>query len=96
MTGPVTEASCSNCAACCCMLEVILMGGDDIPPRFVAEDAWGGSVMRRRDDGWCAALDPATMLCTIYARRPGVCRDFQMGGDECLTERRLYYSRPGP
>jgi uncharacterized protein len=71
---------------------VILMGDDDVPPRFVAEDAWGGAVMRRLDDGWCAALDRDTMRCTIYARRPGVCRDYLMGGVECITERREYFT----
>jgi len=88
----VPAASCANCEACCCRLEVILMGDDDVPPRFVAEDAWGGAVMRRLDDGWCAALDRDTMRCTIYARRPGVCRDYLMGGVECITERREYFT----
>ena len=88
------DASCANCTACCCRLEVILMGNDDVPSRFVAEDAWGGSVMHRLDDGWCAALDRNTMRCTIYERRPGVCRDYLMGGLECIAERREYFSRP--
>ena len=65
--------SCSTCEACCCKLEVLLMGDDDVPLRLVAEDEWGGSVMRRLDDDWCAALDRNTMLCTIYERRPDVC-----------------------
>jgi len=90
----VPDASCANCEACCCRLEVILMGDDDVPPRFVAEDAWGGSVMRRLDDGWCAALDRDTMRCTIYARRPDVCRDYLMGGVECIAERREYFAQP--
>ena len=95
--GTVTDepaVTCASCAACCCQLEVMLMGADDIPRRFTGEDAWGGSVMRRLDDGWCAALDRDTMLCTIYERRPGVCRDFTMGASECLVERQLYFTRP--
>jgi len=80
--------TCSNCRACCCKLEVMLLGGDDVPARFMLEDAWGGWIMRRRDDGWCAALDRDTHRCTIYARRPQICRDFATGSDECLTERR--------
>ncbi len=43
--------------------------------------------MKRLDDGWCAAVDRVTMLCRIYARRPGVCREFAVGESECLTER---------
>ena len=79
--------TCASCKACCCHLEVILMGDDDPPPAFVETDAWGGQVMTRLDDGWCAALDRDTMLCRIYERRPGVCRDFAMGSSECIVER---------
>ena len=43
--------------------------------------------MRRLDDGWCAALDRETMLCTIYQRRPMICDLFEMGGYDCLEER---------
>src|SRR5215212_4247256 len=83
----VSPVTCATCRACCCRLEVILMGDDDPPQQFVQKDRWGGEVMARLDDGLCAALDRKTMLCTIYARRPGVCRDYAMGGDDCLTER---------
>ncbi len=51
-------------------------------------DQWGGQVMKRLADGWCAAVDRTTMLCRIYERRPGVCREFQVGESECLAERR--------
>ena len=44
-------------------------------------------VMLRLDDGWCAALDRDTMMCTIYERRPLICREFEMGAPECLEER---------
>ena len=82
--------TCASCKACCCKLEVILMGEDDPPAEFITVDKWGGQVMRRLDDGWCAAVDRVTMLCRIYERRPGVCREFKMGGSECLSERRAF------
>lgn len=63
------------------------MGEDDIPDRYTRVDRWGGQVMARLEDGWCAALDRETMRCRIYARRPGVCRDYPTGGDDCLVER---------
>jgi Fe-S-cluster containining protein len=78
---------CNTCRANCCKLEVILMGEDDIPDQFTQFDRWGGQVMLRLADGWCAALDRDTMLCSIYERRPGVCRDYEMGGGDCLIER---------
>lgn len=79
--------TCAECRACCCRLEVILMGEDRVPERYIRTDRWGGQVMARLDDGWCAALDRETMRCGIYARRPGVCRDYAMGGDDCRIER---------
>ena len=81
------DVTCANCAACCCRLEVLLLTDTGVPQRFIATDAWGGEVMKRLDDGWCAALDRNTMLCTIYERRPLVCREFEMASDDCLTER---------
>jgi Fe-S-cluster containining protein len=66
---------------------VILMGDDDVPADMVALDRWGGEVMARLDDGWCVALDRDEMLCRIYDVRPMVCREFEVGASECLTER---------
>ncbi|MFZ3202523.1 MAG: YkgJ family cysteine cluster protein [Pseudomonas sp.] len=80
--------SCSNCAACCCQLEVMLITDTGVPPRFIATDDWGGEVMHRLDDGWCAALDRDSMRCTIYEVRPLICREFETASPECLDERR--------
>ena len=79
--------SCSNCKACCCRLEVMLIDDNSIPERFIAENDWGGQVMLRLKDGWCAALDRRTMQCRIYEDRPQICRDFEEASYECLDER---------
>ena len=80
--------SCSDCRACCCRLEVMLMGDDEnVPAELTIQDQWGGWVMRRLDDGWCAALDRGTMLCNIYEHRPVICRDYQAGESDCLDQR---------
>ena len=89
---PLTEitepaVTCSTCAACCCQLEVMLITDTGVPERFIETDDWGSQTMARLDDGWCAALDRDTMMCTIYERRPLICREFEMGAPECLTER---------
>lgn len=81
--------SCSSCKAVCCRLQVILIGDPDVPESMTEQSEWGGDVMRRESDGWCTALDRTTMRCTIYAQRPQVCRDYEMGGGECVDERRL-------
>ena len=81
------EVTCQNCAACCCRLEVILITDTGVPDHFIDTDQWGGQVMMRMEDGWCAALDRNTMLCRIYEKRPLVCREFEMGSAECIVER---------
>ncbi len=65
----------------------MLMSEDNVPSELTAEDRWGGQVMARRADGWCAALDRNTLLCGIYDHRPAICRDYQVGGSDCVTER---------
>ncbi|EQD79550.1 hypothetical protein B1B_00155 [mine drainage metagenome] len=79
--------SCSRCQACCCQLKVLVMTDDDVPQWLLTRDAHAMEVMRQRDDGWCAALDRDNLRCTIYARRPRVCRDFAMGDSDCRAER---------
>lgn len=80
-------ASCATCAACCCRLEVLLTGDDNVATRLTVEDPRGGISMRRLDDGWCAALDRNALRCTIYPRRPALCREFDVGGDDCIEQR---------
>lgn len=82
-----TAIKCALCEACCCRQEVMLMGEDDVPLELTEVDRWGGQIMARLDDGWCAALDRHSMLCRIYERRPTVCREFQMGGSDCIAAR---------
>jgi hypothetical protein len=78
---------CDDCTACCCRKEVWLLGDNRVPGHLVVNDAWGGEVLERLDDGWCAALDRQTLRCSIYAYRPQVCRDVVMGGWECCEAR---------
>ena len=78
---------CSRCEAVCCRLTVYGMAADATPDWLIDQDEHGMDVMRRLDDGWCAALDRETMRCSIYALRPQVCRDFDMGGADCRQVR---------
>jgi len=84
---PSEEITCATCRANCCRLEVMLITDTGVPEEFIEVDKWGGMTMARLDDGWCAALDRATMLCSIYDKRPWICREFEMAGYECLAER---------
>lgn len=87
ITPPRTDVTCANCEACCCRLEVMLITDTGVPDRFIEIDKWGGMIMARLDDGWCAALNRNTMMCMIYENRPLICREFKMGEYECLAER---------
>lgn len=69
------------------------MSEDDIPEEFTVQDQWEGWVMLRLDDGWCAALNRSTMRCTIYERRPLICREYEMGDSDCIGERSRLLSR---
>jgi len=86
--SPDAEATCATCRACCCRLEVMLITETGVPERYIDIDKWGGSVMARLEDGWCAALDRNTMMCTIYEQRPLICREFEEGEYECIAERK--------
>lgn len=61
---------------------VELKPGDTVPAALIVERD-GGRFLDQRGNGACAALDPATMLCTIYESRPQTCRDFHRGGSLC-------------
>ena len=79
--------SCSSCKACCCRLEVMIISETGVPKKYISFDKWGGETMLRLSDGWCAALDRETMMFTIYENRPWICREFEMGSYECVTQR---------
>lgn len=62
---------------------VELRAQDLVPPELtVTRD--GALCMDQRHDGACAALDPVTLLCSIYDNRPQTCRDFKRGESLCL------------
>lgn len=81
------QISCSSCKAACCKLEVMLISDTGVPREYIGIDRWGAETMARLDDGWCSALDRSTMMCRIYNNRPWICREFEMGAQECQSER---------
>lgn len=82
-----TRVTCAACEAICCRLEVLLLTDTGVPDEYIEKDKWGAMSMARAKNGWCAALDQKSRLCTIYELRPWVCREYQMGGVECVSER---------
>ncbi len=92
MSGEAVDprVDCTRCEAVCCRLTVVLMPDDHVPDHLTARSEHGLEVMARDEDGWCAAIDPLHLHCSIYAQRPTICRMFAMGGSQCLEVRETY------
>ena len=76
--------TCSNCAASCCRFEVFLISDTGVPEQFIQTHDDGMQTMKRSSDGWCSALNRDSMQCSIYSNRPWLCREFDMGSEDCL------------
>jgi Fe-S-cluster containining protein len=81
---------CSTCEAVCCRLTVVLLPEDDIASHLTTRRPDGLLVMKHDDDGWCVAMNRASMNCGIYEGRPSICRRFVMGGAYCKAVRAEY------
>lgn len=84
------EISCSSCKALCCRLEVRLIDDSDeqVPEEYTEQTKDLYFVMKQGADGWCEALDRTTMRCSIYEKRPYLCREYKVGDYDCLYERK--------
>ena len=70
---------------------------------------WGNEAFMRMTDGHCAALavrpikasagesveGASEYFCTIYERRPQICRDLARGSMECAGERSIKTNNGG-
>ncbi len=88
--GVSPAVSCDACDAVCCRLTVVLMDDDAVPGHLTERTEHGVTVMARDEEGWCVAIDPRRMCCSIYASRPGICRKFAMGGPYCRDVRDIH------
>lgn len=82
-----TPAHCSRCDALCCRLKVTVFPEDKVAPHLTMLDDSQVLMMARDEEGWCVALDGASMRCSIYESRPAVCRKFAMDGPYCRSLR---------
>ena len=93
---------CRKCGACCEGLVVEVLPLDDVPEHLTEPDVENGvqiAVMREQCGKWygrgpCIALKGKigkACSCSIYRRRPKVCRDFKPGSYECLAARSLVF-----
>jgi hypothetical protein len=66
---------CGTCRACC-HHQTIVLSKDEDPAAYDCDP--GTPILKRRADGACIYLDDA-VGCTVYARRPMLCRVFHCG-----------------
>ncbi len=87
---------CQDCGACCraAYHSVTVEPRDPVVrlhPQLIADR--GSYLEIRRKGDRCAALDGGEtaeqpFACAIYRDRPETCRDFELGGENCLIARR--------
>lgn len=90
---------CTACGACCrAAYHSVQVSARDpavkANPDLIVDR--GEYLELKRTGDRCAALDGGTVdgdrlvpyHCRIYADRPQTCRDFEVGGEHCLTARR--------
>jgi hypothetical protein len=93
---------CQSCGACCCAFRVdfhpaelaggAFAWGQGVPPEMTLRLTPQLVRMKGSDaPGRCIALagEVGVMVsCTLYAERPGPCRELEEGSDACLRARR--------
>ncbi|MGC4071695.1 MAG: YkgJ family cysteine cluster protein [Nibricoccus sp.] len=98
--------NCCRCGVCCfsTLENYVRVNGDDwtrlgADAERMAHFAGNRAYMRMRD-GHCAALEKretadgtAEFFCSIYERRPQICRDLERGSPECEGERMMKSAR---
>jgi len=100
----LTDAApqCLDCGVCCFseLERYVRVTGDDHARLGDDAEAWthflGNQAYMRMTDGHCAALviDGARFVCSVYERRPQICRDLARGSGECAGERATKGDRP--
>ncbi|MEI8381214.1 MAG: YkgJ family cysteine cluster protein [Planctomycetota bacterium] len=101
---PVIPTSCEGCGVCCMGIgsPVVLYASrphyatphpfrpKDLPEDLVDEINvhFSGLLRGQEPQETCLWFDLQTRLCKHHEYRPQVCRDYEIGGRECLRERR--------
>ncbi|MBC8041760.1 MAG: YkgJ family cysteine cluster protein [Opitutaceae bacterium] len=107
LSNPITD--CLRCGVCChSKLDTyVRLTGDDwerlgAEADHVAHFIGNRAYMRMSERGHCAALDVRVtadgareFFCTVYEKRPQICRDLARGSPECEGERLAKGERVG-
>ncbi len=87
--------ACSSCGACCATYRVCFywaeVDANNIPAEHVVPaDRLRVAMRQVESSARCVALDGEVgidVACTIYERRPQICRDVQPGDPSCVRAR---------
>ena len=88
--------NCDGCGACCDSVGIIPFASDELARLTVADRdrlhqvGWGprSGGARRVELGLpCPAYDARNRRCAIHDIRPRVCREYEIGGADCLEDR---------
>lgn len=97
-----TSADCESCGACCAESGFVAVSPTDTTPRALTRPTKGLGLssetlcnlgercMKRHLGGRCVALEGVIgekVSCSIYTKRPNVCRRFEAGSPGCLSAR---------
>lgn len=72
--------SCNGCGLCCMW--------ESQPPFGDGEEKPDIEITPNPFNTPCCWLDLETKKCKHYEHRPKICRDFQLGGSDCVELRR--------
>jgi Predicted Fe-S-cluster oxidoreductase len=106
MSADEDSAACLRCGVCCFswLDTYVRVSGDDWARLGADAERFahfiGHRAYLRMHDGHCAALEARVAadgareyFCTIYDRRPEVCRALDRGSPQCEAERALKADR---
>jgi Fe-S-cluster containining protein len=80
---------CQSCGACCSNNWNVYFpkNDNDIPTEMSEQTSLLGLSKMKSINGRCCALDGEVgkkVTCTIYDKRPQICKSFEYGSQDCL------------
>ena len=102
MTTTCETVTCHDCGACCLHVGAVWpLLTDTLDHRPLPERLHTELLERKGTPGWdydapCSWLDRTTNRCRHYDHRPSVCREFEVGGEDCLRIRQEWAIDDGP
>jgi Fe-S-cluster containining protein len=96
------KITCDDCGKCCSGQAYLPLAGNLLDndqrrdlgweivvlPIALQEELERGLAANPRFEGTCVWFDPETKGCRHYELRPSTCREFEMGGEDCVRIQR--------